>query len=92
MSEMQLRRLDDAAMNRKMLCRLLEGRCDDTVEAEDGVIAVEKMRAAMETGSPFMMVLMDYQMPNMDGPTAAKMMREMGYEGPIIGVTGNTLP
>ena len=27
----------------------------------------------------------------MDGPSAAKAMREMGYRGPIIGVTGNVM-
>ena len=34
---------------------------------------------------------MDFQMPNMDGPTAASAMRKMGYKGPIIGVTGNVM-
>eukprot|EP01036_Dinobryon_divergens_P061951 gene61951-biopygen34590 len=74
-----------------MLCRLLEGHCDSTEEAEDGDIAVEKMRRTLGEGKPFDLVLMDYQMPNMDGPTAAKRMREMGFTGPIIGVTGNVL-
>ena len=27
----------------------------------------------------------------MDGPTATKAIRELGYTGPIIGCTGNTL-
>ena len=27
----------------------------------------------------------------MDGPTSTKAIRELGYEGPIIGCTGNTL-
>ena len=31
---------------------------------------------------------MDFMMPNMDGPTATKMIRESGYKGLIIGVTG----
>jgi CheY-like chemotaxis protein len=35
---------------------------------------------------------MDYQMPNMDGPTSVKCMRDAGYNGLIIGVTGNALP
>eukprot|EP01041_Mallomonas_annulata_P012181 gene12181-biopygen5948 len=30
-------------------------------------------------------------MPVMDGPSAAKAMREMGFTGPIIGVTGNAI-
>ena len=36
-------------------------------------------------------ILMDFVMPNMDGPTATKALRAMGYNGVIIGVTGNQL-
>jgi CheY-like chemotaxis protein len=35
---------------------------------------------------------MDFVMPNMDGPTATKELRRLGYEGLILGVTGNALP
>ena len=31
-------------------------------------------------------------MPVMDGPTAAKALRDLGFNIPIIGVTGNVLP
>ena len=37
-------------------------------------------------------VFMDFVMPNMNGPTSTKFIRESGYTGPIIGVTGNALP
>ena len=40
---------------------------------------------------PYRVITMDFQMPNMDGPTATRIIREMGYRGPIIGVTGNAL-
>ena len=30
-------------------------------------------------------------MPNIDGPTATKEIRSLGYTAPIFGVTGNTL-
>lgn len=36
-------------------------------------------------------ILMDFVMPRMDGPSAAKAIRHLGYAGPIIGVTGNAL-
>ena len=36
-------------------------------------------------------VLMDFNMPKMDGPGATKQLRKLGYRGPIIGVTGNVL-
>ena len=38
------------------------------------------------------MVLCDSVMPVMDGPTAVQIIRGLGYDGPILGVTGNTLP
>ena len=41
--------------------------------------------------STYDVVLMDNQMPIMDGPTAAREMRALGFKGLIIGVTGNAL-
>ena len=40
-------------------------------------------------GKPFDAILMDFVMPNMDGPTATRQLRTMGYTGVIFGVTGN---
>jgi CheY-like chemotaxis protein len=40
----------------------------------------------------YCLIMMDNVMPRKDGPTAVKEIRAMGYQGPIIGVTGNTLP
>jgi len=36
-------------------------------------------------------ILMDYQMPIMDGPAAISAIRALGYEGVILGLTGNVL-
>mmetsp|Transcript_22072 Transcript_22072/g.22259 ORF Transcript_22072/g.22259 Transcript_22072/m.22259 type:complete len:302 (-) Transcript_22072:214-1119(-) len=84
--------VDDAPMNRKLLIRLLHSIGFSVIEeAIDGYAAVEATRRARESGHPFKLITMDFQMPNMDGPTAASCMRELGYRGPIIGVTGNSL-
>ena len=36
-------------------------------------------------------ILMDYQMPVMDGPTAIAKIRRLGYKGIVLGLTGNAL-
>jgi CheY-like chemotaxis protein len=74
-----------------MLIRILDGRSSSVVEAVNGQDAVERIRKALDEECSFDLVLMDYQMPVMDGPSAAQAMREMGYKGPIIGVTGNVM-
>ena len=87
--------VDDSRLNRKMLCKILRGAgyiCD---EAEDGLLAVAKVEEKMATGDEWKRsydaVLMDYVMPNMDGPTATKIIRSLGYSAPVFGVTGNAL-
>jgi CheY-like chemotaxis protein len=83
--------VDDSKTNRKMMCRFLEVShiCEEAVDGEN---AVDQVRAAMETSRSYAAILMDYQMPIMDGPTAIREIRRLGYRGPIIGVTGNALP
>ena len=44
---------------------------------------------ARSDAMPFTLITMDFQMPIMDGPTATAKIREAGYKGLIIGVTGN---
>ena len=81
--------VDDAATNRKMLCRLIRPRFLHVAEASDGLKALNHVRDSMRKPD---VILMDFVMPNMDGPTATKEIRALGYRGIIIGVTGNALP
>ena len=85
--------VDDAPLNRRMLCRLLRGRCEECHEASDGQEALNMTLATLREsgGKPYEVILMDYQMPNMDGPASSSAMRDAGYEGIIIGVTGISL-
>jgi len=83
--------VDDARSNRKMLARILKSRCLAYEEASDGLEAVNIISAAIEQGYHFDCILMDFVMPNMDGPTATKLIRELNYKGIIIGVTGNAM-
>ena len=84
--------VDDSAMNRKMLCKALKLHGYLYTEATDGAEAVAIVKASLSSKSlAFDGILMDYIMPNMDGPTATEEIRKLGYSQPIIGVTGNAL-
>jgi CheY-like chemotaxis protein len=47
---------------------------------------------AQAPSGPYDVILIDYVMPVLDGPTACAEMRELGHTGMIIGVTGNVAP
>ena len=85
--------VDDAPLNRKMMRRILESRFDSLAEAENGQQALDMVRASLEQGEDarYDVITMDYQMPVMDGVTATRHIRQLGYTGQIIGVTGNAL-
>ena len=85
--------VDDASSNRKMVRRMLDKSLFIPDEAEDGLVAVSKVRQMVERGeAPYDVILMDFMMPKMDGPTATRAIRRLGYTGIIIGVTGNSSP
>jgi len=48
-------------------------------------------RESAAAGVVFQLIFMDYQMPSMDGPTTIKVLREDGFAGTIVGVTGNVV-
>jgi CheY-like chemotaxis protein len=81
--------VDDAASNRKLVCRLLRSKGFICHEAENGAECVEKVQSREY---PYDFILLDYEMPIMNGPSAARHLRESGCNLLIIGVTGNVLP
>lgn len=91
-SKLRILVVDDSISNRKLLCRLLKNKGHVNSQAEDGLVAVQMVREAEEKGEPFDLVLMDYEMPNMTGPEAARKIRSYGLDVFIVGVTGNLMP
>lgn len=84
--------VDDVSSNRKLLRRILENaghQCDD---ADNGQKAVDMVKLGAASNSPYNAVLMDYEMPVMNGPSAAKEIRQLGFDVSIVGITGNVLP
>ena len=88
--------VDDSPLNRKMLAKTLRAAghtCEEAGNGREGVDMVQ--RRAVSGATPYDVILMDFVMPVMDGPTATKTMRtakELQYTGPIIGLTGNAMP
>jgi PAS domain S-box-containing protein len=78
--------VDDGAENRELARVVLEEAGLTVTEAENGQVAVE--RVARES---FDLVLMDMQMPVMDGATATRMLRKQGCALPIIALTANAM-
>jgi ammonium transporter, Amt family len=57
----------------------------------EGQIAYEKALASRDAGTPFDIVLMDMQMPVMDGYTATEKLRDADYTSPVIALTANAM-
>ncbi len=76
----------------QMLISLLITELGYAVElADNGRIAVEKAVEAWQHGEPYDLILMDIQMPELDGYGATAQLREAGYEGPIVAVTAHAM-
>jgi CheY-like chemotaxis protein len=84
--------VDDAKMIRVLMTRILERKGAMCIQAEDGLDAIKCVKDAIARNQIFEVILMDFIMPHMDGPTATSMIRELGYRGLIIGITGNMMP
>lgn len=88
--------VEDSVPTRTMLARLLRRLDLHVTEVGDGLQAVRACAAAAtaEHGSqsaPFDLVLMDKEMPVMDGHEATAQLRRNGVRSPIVGVTANVL-
>lgn len=84
--------VDDVALNRKIVCRLMRGEGYVCFEAADGQECVDYMKRCQEgTQEPVDLILMDYEMPRMNGPTATEVLISSGILVPVIGITGNAL-
>ena len=82
---------EDNDTNRRVVCRLLELEdVSNVIVAKDGEEAFEKVKESMTTQTPFDLVLMDVQMPKMDGRQSTKLIRQAGFTSPIVALTAFT--
>jgi PAS domain S-box-containing protein len=67
--------VDDNTTNRVILSRMLSGFGCRVQMAENGQAAVDILKAAYEQHNPFEIVLLDLQMPGMDGEETARLIK-----------------
>ena len=78
--------VEDGSSNRKLLNLLLTKAGAEVVTAENGKVGLEKA-----VSQPFDLILMDMQMPVMDGYVATPRIRQAGVETPIIALTAHAM-
>jgi osomolarity two-component system sensor histidine kinase SLN1 len=88
---------EDNKVNQEVVLRMLklEDIYDVTV-AKDGQEALDFVKATMdptpaseggEERKPYNLIFMDVQMPNVDGLQSTRLIREIGYQAPIVALT-----
>jgi len=91
LSDVRVLIAEDNPDNQKIITLLLEDTGARIDLAPNGVQAVERFFEAARQDDPYDLVLMDMQMPEMDGYAATRELRARGVETPVIAMTAYAL-
>eukprot|EP00299_Pterocystis_sp_00344_P008205 c3020_g1_i1.p1 GENE.c3020_g1_i1~~c3020_g1_i1.p1 ORF type:complete len:449 (+),score=90.50 c3020_g1_i1:106-1347(+) len=84
--------VDDSVMNRRLMMQILKSFGVTCESCENGREAVDLLTGVGDRYVKCRLVLMDKEMPVMDGYAATKALRENSmFRGHIVGITGNAL-
>ncbi len=79
---------EDGETNRELIGLVLSDAGADVTFAENGQAGVD---AVEEAESPFDVILMDMQMPVLDGYSATRRVRNLGWSTPIVALTAHAM-
>ena len=81
---------EDGPDNQRLISLILRKAGADVTVVDNGDAAVKRALAASEAG-PFDLILMDMQMPVLDGYGATGQLRKAAYSGPIVALTAHAM-
>ncbi len=82
---------EDGPDNQRLISFHLRRAGADVTIAENGRHAVDAALRSLLDGAPFGLVLMDMQMPELDGYSATGLLRKKGWTRPIVALTAHAM-
>ncbi|HYX33615.1 MAG TPA: response regulator [Oligoflexus sp.] len=86
LSDMKILVADDSKDNQLLIKRILQRSGASVTTVSDGELAVQE-----GTSHPYDAILMDMQMPILDGYSATRKLRSLGVEIPIVALTAHAM-
>ena len=80
---------EDGPDNQRLIVHFLTTAGAETAVADNGRAAIELAAAASTDGRPFDVILMDMQMPDLNGYESTQLLRAQGHTGPILALTAH---
>ncbi|HET6423850.1 MAG TPA: ATP-binding protein [Planctomycetaceae bacterium] len=82
---------EDGPDNQRLISFILRKAGAEVTVVGNGSLAVDAAFRATERQQPFDVILMDMQMPELDGYGAVAALRSQGYRGPVIALTAHSM-